>query len=72
MSKPKDPLAAMSGPVRAQVMKDLALNLLGPVAGGVFVKQMQSVATWKGRQIGDHREPEKNHWKGAWRIYEID
>jgi len=72
MKKLKDPLAAMPGLLRAKVMKDLATNLLGPAAGGTFVKQMEAVGTWKGRQIGDHAEADKNYWKGAWRIHEID
>lgn len=72
MAKPKDPLAAMSPPVRARVMKTMAMNLLGPVAGAVFVKQMESAQNFKGRQIGDDPDPEKNFWKGAWRIYEIE
>ncbi len=72
MAKPKDPLATMPGPVRAKVMKDLAANLLGPVAGAAFTKQMEAAQNWKGRQLGDATEPEKNFWKGAWRIYEIE
>ena len=72
MAKPKDPLAAMPAPVRAKVIKDLAVTLLGPVAGGAFAKQMEAAQGWKGRQLGDATEPEKNFWKGAWRIYEIE
>jgi hypothetical protein len=46
--------------------------LLGPVAGAAFAKQMETVQKFKGRQIGDAPEPEKNFWKGAWRIHEIE
>lgn len=72
MAKPKDPLATMPAPVRAKVITDMATNLLGPAAGAAFAKQMVNGMNWKGRQIGDAVEPEKNFWKGAWRIYEID
>ena len=72
MAKPKDPLAVMPPAVRAKFMRDLAVGLFGPVAGAAFAKQMESVQKFKGRQIGDAPEPEKNFWKGAWRIHEID
>jgi len=72
MAKPKDPPATMPPPVPAKVTKDMATNLLGPVAGAAFAKQMDAGLKWKGRQLGDATEPEKNFWKGAWRIYEID
>lgn len=72
MSKPKDPLAALSGPGREKLMKSLAMNMLGPIAGPAFVKQMEAAQQFKGRQIGDHPEPEKNFWKGHWRIFEIE
>jgi len=72
MAKSKDPLAMMPAPVRAKVIKSVAMNMLGPVAGAGFVKQMDAAQNWKGRQLGDATEPEKNYWKGAWRIYEIE
>ncbi len=72
MAKAKDPLAMMPAPVRAKLMKGVAMNVLGPMAGAAFVKQMDAVQNWKGRQLGDATEPEKNFWKGAWRIYEIE
>jgi hypothetical protein len=72
MAKPKDPLAMMSAPARSKMIKAIATNVLGPVAGAAFAKQMDAGLQWKGRQLGDSKEPEKNFWKGAWRIYEID
>jgi hypothetical protein len=72
MAKPKDPLATMSPSGRAKMIKAIATNVLGPALGAAFAKQMEEGLTYQGRQLGDSKEPEKNFWKGAWRIYEIE
>ena len=72
MAKEPDAFAKMTDRERASAMGAMALTLLGPHYGKVFVDQMKAAMKSKVRQVGDAPEPEKNYWKGAWRIYELD
>lgn len=72
MAKSPDILAMLPDDLRSEFMKELAVEMLGPVAGAAFAKQMDAVQNFSGRQLGDATEPEMNYWKGVWQIYEID
>ena len=67
-----DPLRAMRPEARAQAIKGIFERLLGEEAAAKVWEQFGPALASTVRQPGDHKEPAKNHWKGAWRIYEIE
>lgn len=67
-----DPLRAMSAEERADTMKSMMFDLFGEQNGAAIWQQMEPVLNTPLRQPGDDRDPQKNHWKGVWKIHEID
>jgi hypothetical protein len=72
MPKEPDVLALLSPPERAEVIRKMLLGLLGERNGQKAWKQMEPVLASTLRQIGDAEEPEKNYWRGVWRVYEVE
>jgi hypothetical protein len=72
MPKKPDPLDNLSPDQQSALLRGLVFNLFGEENGGAVWKQMEPALRSKARQIGDAPEPEKNFWRGAWKIYEID
>ena len=67
-----DILAVLPPDERAALIRRTVTAIMGPTMGEQIWKQMEPVLQSKARQPGDAPEPEQNHWKGVWRIYEAD
>lgn len=72
MPKKPDPLDNLSPKQQAALLRGLVTGLFGEEGGSALWKHMEPALRFKGRQIGDAPEPEKNFWHGAWKIYEIE
>lgn len=73
MSRPKDQdFARLEPKVRAELLRALAVELLGPEKGALVAEQLEPGVRSRARQLGDAKDPEQNHWKGVWRIHELD
>jgi hypothetical protein len=72
MPKKPDPLDDLSPAARAKFLHDVVHDMFGAENGAVIWKQMDAALRSKARQLGDAPEPEKNHWHGAWKIYELE
>ncbi|WP_437627179.1 hypothetical protein [Sorangium sp. So ce1151] len=72
MSRPADPFDLLPDEQRHELMKDTVTAIFGPALGQAFWDQMEPLLTDTRRQPGDAAEPEKNHWRGRWRIYEAE
>jgi hypothetical protein len=69
--KPKtDVMATMTQSERLRATANLYLKLLGPNAKPMM-EQLRPGFTSRQRQLGDAPDPAQNHWRGAWRIYEL-
>ena len=66
-----DPLRAMPQEKRVEAMRALIFNLVGDENGAVIWQQMEPLMTTTMRQLGDARDPQKNYWKGVWKIHEL-
>jgi len=72
MPKKPDPLDNLTPEGQLGVMKNLVFGLFGGERGASVWPHFEAGLGMKARQIGDADEPEKNYWKGAWRIHELD
>ena len=72
MPRPADPFDLLPDEQRHELMKDTVTAIFGPALGQAFWDQMEPLLTDTRRQPGDAAEPEKNHWRGRWRIYEAE
>lgn len=73
MPKKPDPLDGLSAAEQPAALRGLVFGMFGEQGGAAIWKQMEpAMRGANARQLGDAREPEKNFWKGAWRIYEIE
>lgn len=68
----EDDFARLKPHVRAAVVKDAVERLFGPKNGATIWKHMEPGYTLTTRQPGDAAEPEKNAWRGAWRIHSLE
>ncbi len=69
---PPDILARMPPALRIKAIGAMVAGVFGPKNAPRALRQITTAMTSKARQPGDHPDPEKNHWQGAWRIYEIE
>ncbi|APR88183.1 hypothetical protein A7982_13532 [Minicystis rosea] len=72
MKRRRDVFEVLPKEQRLALMKETVLALLGDTVGGVTWARMEPALRYERRQPGDHLDPAKNHWKGAWRIYEAE
>lgn len=72
MPKKPDPLDNLDPAQQAAVLRGLVTNLFGEQNAAPIWKQMEAALRSNARQLGDAPEPEKNFWKGSWKIYEMD
>ena len=71
MARDPDILKILPPELRAEVMRGIVFEVFGDRNGARVWQQLEAGLTYTARQLGDHREPDKNFWKGAWRIYEF-
>ena len=57
---------------RIKIIRELCCGVLGDEKGTETFARLEPTLRYKLRQPGDHPEPEHNHWKGVWRIYEAE
>lgn len=67
-----DPLRAMPPEARSQAIQQMLADLFGEEVAARVWEQFGPALATTARQPGDHKDPAKNHWRGAWRIHEID
>ncbi|WP_437908282.1 hypothetical protein WME95_10590 [Sorangium sp. So ce327] len=67
-----DPFHVLPEAQRHELMRDTVMAIFGPAVGQGFWDQMEPLLTDTRRQPGDAEEPEKNFWRGRWRIYEAE
>lgn len=72
MPKKPDPLDNLTPEGQVAVLRRLLFETFGEARGSAIWEQMEPAMLGKSRQLGDTPEPEKNFWKGAWRIHEMD
>lgn len=72
MPKKPDPLDNLTPEGQVAVLRRLLFETFGESRGNALWAQIEPAMLGKTRQLGDAHEPEKNFWKGAWRIHEID
>lgn len=72
MPKKPDPLDNLTPEGQLEVMRSMIFGMFGETRGNDIWPQFEAAMLSKARQIGDAAEPEKNFWKSAWRIYEIE
>jgi hypothetical protein len=71
VSKPDD-FDRLRPEARAILLRAVATDLLGAEKAARVVEQLEPGVRSRARQAGDAPVPEQNHWRGAWRIYELD
>lgn len=57
---------------RLAIMHFSCRLVFGDTKGEEVWKALEPSLLFKARQIGDSLTPEKNFWKGAWRIHEAE
>ncbi|WP_437682601.1 hypothetical protein [Sorangium sp. So ce131] len=72
MPRLTDPFDVLPEVQRHELMRDTVMAIFGPTVGQTFWDQMEPLLTDTRRQPGDAAEPEKNFWRGRWRIYEAE
>lgn len=72
MPRLTDPFHVLPEAQRHELMRDTVMAIFGPAVGQAFWAQMEPLLTDTRRQPGDAEEPEKNFWRGRWRIYEAE
>jgi len=72
MPKRPDPLDSLSPEGQAGLFRGLVFGMFGEEGGAAMWPQIEAALRMKARQLGDAPEPEKNFWRGAWAIYEIE
>lgn len=72
MPKKQDPLDNLTPQGQVEVLRRTLCGTFGETRGAEIWAQVEPAIVGKARQFGDASEPEKNYWKGAWRIYEIE
>lgn len=72
MAKRSDPLDGLTPEGEREVLRSIIIDMFGPARGADVWRRFADAMKYDKRQLGDAPEPEKNYWKGAWRIYEID
>lgn len=66
-----DPLRRLPPEMRAEAMRELFEEMFGEEVAARVWEQFGPALASTARQPGDHRDPQKNYWKGAWRIHEL-
>lgn len=72
MPRKPDALDNLTPEGQAAVLRLILTDMFGEERAGPMLKQIEAAMRMKARQIGDAPEPEKNFWKGAFRIHEIE